>query len=412
MPQGDKLAIGVALPIKNFSMRKGTDFSTTVSQSVVTGQTAISITGLTVNDLGYILGEGDTVRIGPSNDSTNESAIENLIISEASDSHVTLSSGAFFEYASGDKFTGVGMHMPGNWVWDIETGSGEVVPTFSNNSINRIDDDEDGVDDYYALDTVVQVGSGGIATWEFSIRQSIPTYNFIPQTYYRVGYFYKLGTGFSGSLYKLMNDGNSNFISEVQSNLNNDREWQEEVSNVQVSTTAANLDTGWIGLGIAGGSSNVDWSTTMTFDCIYAEHAKGTSADTSNLPATQLSRAVYTFEEYPDANSEVFMADDYERRIISPDGTLKTFQPDSRRSSRYTYKCSFTDGSASFFRNITKLLQWQKMGYKLILHTNESVGNVSKIPPVMMGYMTIGNISKGSWDKSKTSFTMEFTEAF
>ena len=76
------------------------------------------------------------------------------------------------------------------------------------------------------------------------------------------------------------------------------------------------------------------------------------------------------------------------------------------RNVKYEINCRFTNVSTTIWTYLSRLLDIQKNGYKLNLHSY-----IDELPEVLTGFLYISGISKEHWDVNLISFDFRFVES-
>jgi hypothetical protein len=417
------MQMGVSVPIKNYNFRTGLNVTGEVNATytAVTPTPTMTFKNCTTN-FRYAVIKGDKITIGPSTHTSNPGARQELEVSSVSNISATSNSVTFTEniiyaFMVGDPITGVGMGLPGGWTFNDNGCS------VQNASLYRLNDPlwsgysntgyfgETGIDDYYAF--TKSLGSNGGAGY-FWLYQNLGSRVLNVGVYYRFGVFYRsmwssgstylkdytilFRTYDSGLTYTTLID-NAIICSWHTESLT---QWAEYISSPVVTGASSTLYGTEIYITYRGSilhGSNTEYSY-IVLDNPYIEHAAGT---------TDASSAVYTFPEYPNLGSQKWSHTTYEDKIILSNGSERRANITGSVAPKWTFTCSFANVSMTFLQQLQVLHQWQKVGNKLILHTNETPGG--RIPPIIIGYMDLSDISQGLWDLSKVSFDFSFTQA-
>ena len=122
----------------------------------------------------------------------------------------------------------------------------------------------------------------------------------------------------------------------------------------------------------------------------------------------KVSNGYYEFTDTP-INSSVDY-DPIETSVIqkaSPNNLKMFGNQFEDRTTRWWFKCFFSNVSPTAWRKIEKFLWWQERGHMLNFHPF-----IDDLPSVMTGFMRIKDRTKGRlWDQTYRSFELYFEEA-
>jgi len=399
------MKIGVALPIRNHSFRDPLVYYGEVCNTISTGDTSITIRNTNVDNLEWIVGSGNKIRLESSSHTLNIGASEEVEISsiaEASDTYtLTLADTITYYYKPTDDVSGLSKHFPDGWEL---TPDGNTITSYP--LCRLLDPDTTSsyethlaADDFYSFKMRVVKSS----TSTVLLRQTLDTTLLLPLTYYRVGGIYKVKWG-SGIALSSVNSGvyqvtpvANKFVNYEIINSSGSTPSTWTVFNSGANKTIYNPSGCIIEFSIFNNVGTGDCLLYM--DCFYVEHAKNTDGDTD---------AVYTFTEYPVFKSESWVYEEFDQKLEQKDGTLKFFNTTGRVANKWMYSCRFEQVSETFYKNLETLLHWQRQGSYLILHTAETVSNF--LPPILMGKMEIRDVKQSVFDLERKDFTFIFEE--
>lgn len=436
--------MGIAAPIKNPYFRYGMEFGTTFDTPATAGANSFTIDAPTpftsFTHLDKLMGTGDKLIFGPSNDADNLKAKEELTISTvenygAGDAHtVTTSSNSLFDYSVLDQVTGLSSFVPAGWVVMANAliNTNDIffkrLYTFPEDNFGAtIKTIDQGVVGDECLKMTIQPRTS-VDQMHYGIWHNIDSDDIIANTYYRMGIFARLkwtGTfpGGAHAFGMVALDEDTDFEGTKSSSplMTSDMafqsagdviNWTEYTSSAfEISSITNNFCRISIGLGLATSPAGFVPNLKVHCQLPFLEHCKGTSADTSDLPTGQTNRAVYTFTELPVLGSVQFTKEEFETDVKLIDGSIKTFNPTGRRTPRWLMQCNFENVDIGFFQDLSILLGHQRAGRRLIFHTKETVGaNPSSLPPIMIGKIYIDRVRQNLWDRTKLSFAFKFSE--
>lgn len=116
----------------------------------------------------------------------------------------------------------------------------------------------------------------------------------------------------------------------------------------------------------------------------------------------------YEFEDWPSQGSV-----EWENRAIlqsidkyNSGISLYDVTGEGERNEKLTISASFTNAPLSLFTTLREFLRVQNNGYSLDLHPY----GYSELPKIVNGYLTLENVSRGSWNLSLVDFDMTFKE--
>ncbi len=394
--------LGVAIPIRNYSFTDPLVYYGEVNNTISTGDTSITIHNINIADLDSLVGSGNKIRL-ESTHTLNIGASEEVeisSISEASNTYtLSLNDTISFYYKPADEVSGLSKHYPGGWEFTRDSA------TITNYNLCRLLDPDTtssyethiAADDFYSFKMRVVTGKESTVLF----RQTLATDLLLPLTYYRIGGIFKVlwGSGIAlsainVSLHETTPPGK--FIDDlvlISDNPDQPITWTQ--FNSAVGQTIANPSACVPEFHVFNNVTSGDCLLYM--DTFYVEHAKNTDGDTD---------AVFTFTEYPVFKSESWIQQQFDKPVEQKDGTVKYFNTTGRLTPKWTYSCNFEQVTETFYNNLETLLQWQREGSYLILHTAETIENY--LPPVLMGKMTIRNVRQSSFDLSRKDFTFIF----
>ena len=368
MAQGDPFEMGVAVQIKNHSFRFPSWYADVLDGACNASET-VQIANAT--DQAQVLGVGDRIILGPNSSGVCESGIIAAISSPTLDSpNITLTEVTTNNFAIGDHVTGVGTNLGGAWDVGLSGATPGGIATVR------------GKDDRFCQR--IQLAGA-----DDELKQTLDDDEFIADTKFRVGCYYKQS---AGNFYLQVHDGNSPFINKI--------------CNDTTNAWVAVMDTGTCVNGtISDSYIRFFYKEASTFyvDCVFLEHAHGTD---------DAADGFYTFTEYPDFGSVSWRRRTGERKQTLLDGTMRGWSIASSLGDsiqKYTLRAHFSHVSQTFFDNLMILKEWQMRGRLLTLHPN-----IDDLPPVLVGFMSIpdeSEMAKDFWDLGKRSFDLTFTEA-
>lgn len=360
--QGDAFELGVSVQVKNPKFQHGSWY-----EDVLDGACNASATVPITNaaDEAQVLAIGDRVQLGSNASGVTESKVIQAISSRTVNSpNITLTAATSNNFASGVAITGYGTNLGGAW----DVGTTVAVPGGITAARGKIDRYSQKI---------------GLLAPAEEMKQTLDDDDFETSTLYRVGMYYKQS---AGDFYFQVYDGNSAFINKIC----------DDTTNTWVAVT----DTGTCHSSVSSSYIRLLFKTTSTLyaDCVFLEHDSG-----QVTPA-----GFYTFTEYPDLGSLTWGTRNQFKGHELLDGVLKKYSLSclGDNGDKYILKGHFSWVSQTFWKALVKFGEWQARGRLLNLHPH-----ITDLPPVITGYMEIGEKSKDIWDLSKRSFSFVFTEA-
>jgi len=342
------------------------------------------------NDIGLtgrltkFLRPGDRIRVGPSSYPGYEGAFQDFEVNNVNTTFIGCTTGTNVIFTVGDPIIGVGTNCPGGWI-PVEQGT-LTMGGITNHSLVQLATSPGYIDRYSVQFQGSGAGSNGVR-WNFNLDE------YVPNTYYRIGYWYQLttpsGSGFLAS--QLVTTGSELSTNNTTTDVAVWTELNGAVGGQSPSVPGAAFYLQVYTSGTSGGGSVIP-----NVDHIYVEHA--TQTDDESL-------GVYTFDDYPALGSRKF-------KTISPSKHLRLSNRRLVRNSvgndtykRYTVSAGFKDVSTTLRDNLEVFLDWQDLGKPLVLHHD-----IPSVPPNLYGTMTVQDTSMGHWSGGVCSFTINFEE--
>ena len=376
LAQGDFMQMGVAVEIKNPSFRWGTEKTTTLN-GVYTSTTTLNVNATTPT-LVQVFKAKDRILVGPSTDtdSADTGHQETRQITAVGATSFTLVTALTYDYFSTDPVGGIGSNLAGGW-----TPAGNVV-------MGGIDGG--GKDDDYA-----QKINFGAATSDYLEQTGLATLEVA--TKYRLGCYIKSGLGGVNNKIRVKaHDGASYFIGAATS-----VGMDSKTSFTRYTDTGTTSST-WTLLGAA--AIRTEWMmgtpTDTEIDCVWLEHAKGTTAASSGF---------YTFTEVPNLGIQWGREPQFSSRRLA-NNTLRRYASSGagQKTRKHFAEMQFSWASQAFWDNLMVFQNWQEQGQLLSFHPF-----IDDLPPVMVGVMDViesNRAKKEQWDLGQHSFTLTFLE--
>ncbi len=411
--QARNMRLGVAVPIKNMKYRFGTIFDTVLNADGPTdggGDWYFTVDPTIPASLSQIfLSDKDRLLLGPSTHSDNPGAREIVTVSSTTyPSTIHVDDEPTYLYLDGDRVSGVGERLPGNW--DPSDDNVSVVsPAGLRDQAYGSEAVDGGVYDQFRCR--VRLASG-----EY-LRQDLGNL-LLPSTQYLFGCFYKVTSYDTNgpNLAVLIHDdaaGTNAVISETihyrsggQVNdwtffLSDTQEGDPTFTASSKGVTSSAPDGCWLRIPWAH-SGNPGDNTWFELDMPFLCHAQRTS---------DFRAGIYTFDHLPVLGSGKWSWTDGIRQVRLANGELREYDPTGGggRIRKYTFSCRFENTSADFFDQITTLQRWQEEGNDLVLVTGEQYYGGS-LPPVLVGRMSTKQVDRQHWALGLRSFTFTFTE--
>lgn len=382
--------MGVGVPITNNSFGFGTRVYAKLSLSNFQGNSSFFYkedygTALGLDDgLVKFLRPGDRIRVGPSSQPGYEGSFEDFVLVGISPDIIACNAAANVNFMADDPIIGVGTNCPGGWI-PYEGGTLNM-GGITNHTLVQLTTSPG-----YLNRHSVQFSGSGLSRngfrWNFDLD------DYVPSTYYRMGYWYQMVTA-SGLGYlccELIGGGSLVNTNNTTTDASTWTEIKGKVGNKTPSTAGSGFYT-WLCITNTGGGGTV----TANVDHFYIEHATQTDDETSG---------VYTFNDYPQLGSRQF-------RILGPSKYFRLANKRLARNTvgsdihkRYFVSASFKDVTTSLRDNLEVLVDWQDLGKPLVLHHD-----IPSVPPNLYGIMTIKDVSMGHWSGGVCSFSIEFEE--
>ncbi len=364
---------GVAVPVPNHSFRFGTYKSDTLNSAYASGLT------LHVNsDLRNFYAASDYIVVGPNTSGISEARQ----ITAVNATNIVVLNSLDNNYAVSESISGIGRQLAAAWSAQQTYASGLICQ---------------GINNAGKEDNSAQKFRSTLTNGNVILRNTIDAGNLIESTVYRHGFYYKyIKTDSVASLKNRVHDGSSYFMAAAN------------VAVSDVSTYTSYTRTGTTSAsGMIGNNSYIDIyvdgdtpvDVNATIDHVFLEHATDTDDAASGF---------YTFTEYPEQNSIRWNRISALQPVVLRNFQRKIFDSSGSEGRQFFHSISarFENVSSTFYNNLNQLLNWQAKGNYLSLHME-----IPKIPPTLIGVMTLTDLGQNIWDSSKISVTLNFEEA-
>lgn len=406
-----KFEIAVAVPVLNSSFRYLNRFSATGSTI-----TASQVTLSNLKTESYTVVDGNASEVMAVGDrltfksSDGETATALLTAVPATGLVVDIDTCVSGDTPSGSVVLGYGDGVPGGWY--VNGIFGQTGMTISKDL---------GYNDDFALEMYFPYYASGGTDFTLYIQNSIETAHYVPSLRYRTGAMMKASVGSTGSKTPAAtvgirrNNGSEyssiTILSDTQSSVT---DWSGCTGTVYFTGTTQSTTALDVCITLNRENSVNSKATYLYVDDVFLEHVynpvtKKTIYGNSAAGSTgDTSVGYYEIDDYPELGSINYKILDNQTEIILHDNSLSLYDPNGwgERNNRYELTCNFVNSSTTVFEYLRKLMNIQKNGYKLNLHTY-----IAKLPSVLTGYLFIENVNYAKWDFGLVDYDFRFREA-
>ena len=370
--------ISVALPVPPFNRQK--KVSTTLLAGVTTGAV------ITTNDTSifYKLLPGDIVKIGPSSYAGSEGKYEYGKASSIAAGSITLIDNLINDYSSTDKVEVYSSAIASGWNY---------FSSYDNNDIEFWIAAKDGITGSIQQGYLNNFGAQymrkdtGDTSGFLSIYSNIP-YNLERNYTYRLGGYYKTNSITNPDIALRLFQDDSSFYSGYLINLTSSSGSTPWVKLEGVATTSLITPTKEPAMIQIQHPYDV-FGGYYAYDCIYLTHAMNTDGEASGA---------YTIPINP--NSVIRLDKSHLKKIRAQYGKEITYGPLLENQMR-GYGLKFNLGNKTMIANLSKLLYFQNLGFKLMLESDIS----SELP--LFGFMNY-RVRYVHWDKNVIAIDLSF----
>lgn len=384
--------LSIAHPIYNRAFRYRKIVETTINGNVSAGASTITIDQPTgcpnaANFFGrqgttFIPSKLDKIVIGPSSDSSNVGAVEELLVSGTSLNTITPVKTITYDYLDNDPITLYGTAMPDGWV--CSSGSEKLFGLLHelNAGVGY------GKNDMCSLTIPVDLAAS--SSWKMSLDIG----RLIPNRYHLLSVFNKtISTENNPVLIKLYENGSASASVTVTPSAANDGVYVENLgifTSQSTQTASAVIKIEW-----PSGAVDPIQIDSINLRCGWFQSASGIY---NFLDVVVEDINIYDLSDVQ-TNS---LVDGYKIVAPSPDKVLHRI--------RRGLTCHFDNVSIStqsLFQILQSYITWQNQGYLLSLKTA-----INELPTYLVGIMSISEVSSPGWSTGSRSFTMKFEEVF
>jgi len=460
------IGIAVSIPLINPQLKVSTAFEGRIAALVNAGETSLSVDniGFSIKNLDYpinmnletILLKGDRIELGPSSSIGHLGLNEVLTVLSVSGDTIEVTTPLQNTYDVKDIVIGIGRGIAGGWhTTEYETLGIHSFPLISDKNHFLLDVPSDF---YYQKLKLTIDNLGAVSSKTAAFKQTLSSAtdenerNLIEQTKYRFGMIYKsafnlggvdkddLGAG-ENSFDIVVSDGETNFLTnsqvqdlqEVGDAVFDDWHFFEAEGITGIYT---NFGEQFISINSTIKSS-VNATTLMNFnldiDTMFLEHAKNTDGEDAGIYFFTDDGSINGNPIFPD-NGIIWRNLNQSTTVNLNDKSSINYNTEGITSKRWAVTFNFSHVPESFLVNLDKLLEWQRRGHNLILHTDQETLADSEVvitpeiddnpavlfdgqsiksdvfPPYIVGQLSYNSTSRPFRELDFKNITITFTE--